>query len=155
MVAKPNKKVISHWDYNEVADYLEQLHNKNFRDYAGKFSQEAASERESRVQAWLSTNNYADKAYVLDAQSNGKDWPADSEEMKLRVEINSKMPDYYNDRPYLDFWHHMTDMNDVSNGCYIYLPEVNEDTPEWIKEICGYFKDFLGDDYEEKIWVSW
>lgn len=37
-LVKPVKKVAEpYWDYNEVAHYLEQLHGKNFRDYAGRF----------------------------------------------------------------------------------------------------------------------
>jgi len=35
----PMKHVIEYWDYNEVADYLEKLHGKDFRDYAGRHKQ--------------------------------------------------------------------------------------------------------------------
>ena len=35
---KPKKHKIEYWDYNEVASYLEKIHKKDFRDYAGKHS---------------------------------------------------------------------------------------------------------------------
>lgn len=60
---------------------------------------------------------------------------------------------------YQDFWHWLVDCNEVSNGCFIHLPSsdyLNEpDIETWKKEILKYFMDFLGDDYEEQLWVSW
>lgn len=65
-----------------------------------------------------------------------------------------------NDIPYQDFWHWIMDLNEVTNGCYIHLPEWdyyfnNESVEPWKKEIMQYFKDFLGDDYNERLWVEW
>lgn len=107
---KPVKKQSKpFWDYYEVAHYLEELHGKNFRDYANKFGK-ARSDDE-----------------VI---------------------------------PYQDFWHWIMDQNEVSNGSWIHLPEWeyfmnNKDTEPWKKEIMQYFKEFLGDDYDERLWVEW
>lgn len=65
-----------------------------------------------------------------------------------------------NDVPYLDFWHWMLEHTaNINNGCFIYMPDLetlkSRDTPEWVKEIIKYFADFLGKDYDEKIWLEW
>ena len=108
-LTKPKKKKKEAWVYHEVEKYLEQLHGKHFRDYAGRFH-----------------NN-----------------PTNDDSI-----------------PYQDFWHWICDLNDIHNGCYIHLPEWeyfmnNEETEPWKKEIMQYFKDFLGPDYDERMWVEW
>jgi hypothetical protein len=105
--APTKKKAKPFWNYHEVEHYLEELHGKKFRDYAGKFNKDAADST-----------------------------------------------------PYQDFWHWVIDQNEVSNGCWIHLPEweyfmQNEETEPWKKEIMQYFKDFLGNDYDERLWVEW
>jgi hypothetical protein len=104
---KPTKKTTKYYDYHEVTKYLEKLHGKDFRDYAGKFTKD------------------------------GND-----------------------DAPYQDFWHWICDHNEVSNGCYIFLPDWDyhmnsKDTEPWKKEIMQYYYDFLGQDYFERMWVDW
>lgn len=105
---KPVKKQNEpYWDFNEVMHYLEQLHGKNFRDYAGKFG---------------SPGDY--------------------------------------DAPYQDFWHWVVDQNEITNGCWMNLPDweyyaKDPHTESWKKEIMQYFYDFLGDDYHERLWVEW
>lgn len=106
-VKAPKKRKMEYWDFNEVMHYLEQKHNKNFRDYAGKFGKKG------------------DESV-----------------------------------PYQDFWHWVCDCNDVSNGCFIYLPDWNyhmssKTTEPWKKEIMQYFYDFLGKEYHDQLWVSW
>jgi hypothetical protein len=103
-LVKPKKHTQTFWDYNEVAEYLEKLHGKDFRDCANK-----------------SRNPTAE---------------------------------------YQDFWHWIVEINDgLSNGSFIHLPDLSElddpDTADWQKEIMQHFMDFLGDDYDEKLWVSW
>lgn len=106
---KPTKKTGEpYWDFYEVMHYLEELHGKDFRDYAGRHS----------------GKKFDDKV------------------------------------PYQDFWHFVIDQNEVSNGCWIHLPDWdyymnNEETESWRKEIMQYFKDFLGDDYDERMWCEW
>lgn len=105
----PKRHMKRHWNYNEVQKYLEKLHGKNFRDYAGRYG------------------------------------------------VNAPEDDTV---PYQDFWHWVCDLNEVHNGCYIRLPEWdyyynNQDTEPWKKEIMKFFKDFLGDDYHERMWVEW
>lgn len=105
----PKKRTQKYWVYNEVRDHLQQLHGKNFRDYAGKHTPENAND---------------------------------------------------DSIPYQDFWHWLCDQNEVHNGCFIHLPEWeyfmnNEDTEPWKKEIMQYFKDFLKEDYDERLWVEW
>ena len=61
---------------------------------------------------------------------------------------------------YQDFWHWIVECNDpISNDSFIYLPDTSyidePDTEPWKKEILQYFLDFLGEDYHEKLWVSW
>lgn len=57
--------------------------------------------------------------------------------------------------PYLNFWHFICENNEVHNGGFIFLPERSDHHPKWIDEILGYFEDFLGDDYNEQMRVSW
>lgn len=100
----PKKQTKQFYDFIEVERYLEKLHKKNFRDYAGKFGDESV--------------------------------------------------------PYQDFWHWICDCNEVSNGGFIHLPDFdyhmnNPSTEAWKKEILQYFHDFLGDDYNEEMRVSW
>jgi hypothetical protein len=108
---KPVKKQSDpYWDFHEVMHYLEKLHGRNFRDYAGKFGADAGEE----------------------------------------------------ERPYQDFWHWIIDQNEISNGCWMHLPDWEyymvtdaANTEPWKKEIMQYFKDFLGNDYHERLWVEW
>jgi hypothetical protein len=148
-----------YWDFHDVMEYLEKLHKKNFRDYAGKYSKEADIENKQALDAWLLANGYADKAHVLDKQNNGVDWPVRSKEMKLRIEINTKYRESNpKERPYQDFWHFLVDRCDIKNGCWIHLPEDWEDDSsieDWQKEILKYFQDFLGDDFYKRMWVEW
>jgi len=104
----PKRHSKKYWTYHEVEHYLEQLHGKKFRDYAGR-------------------------------------WAAEPHDDSI---------------PYQDFWHWVCDTNEVHNGCFIHLPEWeyfmnNEDTEPWKKEIMQFFKDFLGDDYDERMWCEW
>lgn len=106
-LTKPKKKSgKSYWDFHEVTNYLEQLHGKDFRDYAGK---------------WCAKGN--------------------------------------EEKPYLDFWHWIIDGGDIHNGCFFYMPDrecLNDpEVEDWKKEIVKYYVDFLGDDYDEEMWVDW
>ena len=108
-ITKPKKHTKKCWTYNEVAAYLEQLHGKKFRDYAGKYAEDA---------------------------------PKDDS------------------IPYQDFWQRICELNEIHNGCFIHLPEweyfmKSEVTEPWMKEIMQYFKDFLGEDYDERMWCEW
>jgi len=159
---KPTKKTSTAYEFNEVMHYLEEKTGKSFRDYAGKFSKEGKAENDKLLDTWLADNGYAGKRYVLDMpQGSNKDWAENSEEMKLRVEINTKYRDVEktNERPYLDFWHWMCDSNEISNGGWLYLPDwscmTDPDVEPWKKEILQHFRDFLGDDYDERMRVEW
>lgn len=62
------------------------------------------------------------------------------------------------DAPYQNFWHWLIAHSDMHNGSWMYMPEGFEDDPNtesWVKEILGYFKKYLGDDFHEKMWVEW
>jgi len=105
----PKKHKKEYWDFYEVMHYLEKLHKKDFRDYAGKFKNKS---------------------------------------------------DHNEEIPYQDFWHWMLDCNEVSNGCFIHLPDwsyhmINDATEPWKKEIMQHFYDFLGEDYYEQMWCAW
>lgn len=108
-LAVPQKHKIEYYDYHEVAKYLEDLHKKDFRDYAGK------------------------RRPCLPSNPN---------------------------LPYQDFWHIISDCNEVVNGGFIHLPDWDyymnsARTESWQKEIMQFFHDFLGDDYREKMLASW
>lgn len=64
--------------------------------------------------------------------------------------------------PYLDFWHWMMNAigDSIQNGCFIYMPEymyiiTDVTEPDWVKEILGYFMEFLQEDYDKKMWLEW
>lgn len=74
---------------------------------------------------------------------------------------------------YLDFWHWITDVSDVHNGCFIYLNLLgdyeegraeddgdwdgdDEYRPRWVREIQKMIYDeFKPEGGEMKCWVAW
>jgi hypothetical protein len=61
-------------------------------------------------------------------------------------------------KPYLDFWHWLCDMNDVHNGCYIYMPPASDipnysEDEKWVAPIVQAFEDEFGE--EAEMWVDW
>ena len=74
----------------------------------------------------------------------------------------SEVADYLEEKHkknFKKFWHYLCTELEAENGTFVYLPEdillQDEDLPKEIKEIAGYFKEFLGADYNEPIWVEW
>ena len=97
----PKKYVKDFYDYNEVSNYLERLHKKNFR-------------------------NYKNKKYGTNDKTE-----------------------------YCDFWHFITDCNEVTNGGFLRLPEISDSNTDWQNEILGFFDEFLGDFYYDDMYVIW
>ena len=61
---------------------------------------------------------------------------------------------YNADVPYLDYWHYITDFQNVSNGGTIYISsEMNEDCEDWQKEITECFVGEFGED--QAYWTEW
>lgn len=131
-------------DFCPFASALGEKYGFNYRDMAGKYSKEAGIEREEAKRIWLEKNGYSDKAYVLDKPEGSQaDWPGDSEEMRLRIEINKAMAsDGFNPfelRPYQDVWHWLLDNDfyDLQRGGYNTLSfwSLEDDkTPDYVKK---------------------
>lgn len=127
-------------DYSELIDIIEKKHNINVRDYAGKFSKEQFEKRQFLHYKWMEENGYGDWKHVLnvpDSDANPReDWPKDSEEMKMRIEINNKYRDIektlYEEVPYLDYWHGICD--DINRGGVNYL-FIHEDDEPWDEDL--------------------
>ncbi len=56
--------------------------------------------------------------------------------------------------PYQDFWHFLLDANsNVINGCFVFVPEIEDEYEDWQKTICQAFHDEFG--VETEYWVEW
>ena len=164
-------------DYSELISLIEKKHNINTRDYAGKHSEEGRKKAEAFKSQWMKDNGYEGKEYVLDVPKGNApndDWPKDSPEMKLRIEINSKYREVEREEgekvPYLDFWHQHCDEINRGGVNYMYLSteewDIDETLPpeyqNWYAEICEMIKEEVKDseayDSEEECltyYVDW
>lgn len=117
-------------DFFDVTKLLKAKYGIDYRDYAGKYSDEGKKEEQENVDNWLKENGYFESKYVLNYKDleTKEDWPKDSPEMNLRREINNKLYQVRDSlsRPYLDFWHTMCDYISRGGINYLYL-----DTSEW------------------------
>lgn len=132
-------------DFCPFMELLDEKYGWDHRDMAGAFSKEAYAENEAHKRAWMEKNGYGDKWHVLDKPKGYReDWPKDSEEMKLRIEINTKYGDIEKllERPYQDVWHWLLDHDfcELCRGGYntIYLHEERfekEDIPDYVVKV--------------------
>lgn len=140
-------------DFLPFIRLIEQKYGYNFNDMAGTHSIEARKEREKVRDKWMAENGYEGKQYVLDKPEGSKeDWSKDSEEMKLRIEINTKTRELLLsvERPYQNVWHWLLD-NDFSclnRGGYNSL-FINEDRLLNDVDIPDFVRKFLRAIYEE------
>jgi hypothetical protein len=108
-------------DYHDLIKVIEDKHGIDVDDYAGHFSEETRENNKKIKLKWLEENGYGGKEHVLDVPDPSKpniDWPANSEELNLRIEINTKYrlvkKELESRPPYLNYWHTICD--DVSRG---------------------------------------
>lgn len=130
-------------DFIPFMEELEKKYGWKYRDMAGRFSKEAHLEQDALKLEWMNANGYAGKWHVLDSPtgSSMSDWPADSEEMKLRIEINTKFQPIEEKikRPYQDVWHWMLEnpFAELYRGGVNYLDISfyldDDDTPEYVR----------------------
>ena len=144
-------------DWHDVVKELKSKYGVDYRDYAGKYSEEGKKEEQDKIDNWMKENGYFESKHVLDYKNldTREDWPKDSPEMALRIEINSKLHDMEKScsRPYLDYWHKMC--NEISRGGVNYLWLNTEDwdpdlkLPEkyqnWEKELTEMIKEIVKD----------
>jgi hypothetical protein len=71
---------------------------------------------------------------------------------KFRTDDKGEYTDPGNDREFRSYWHFLTDLNEIHNGCFIYLPDEDQGEP-WQQEITKAFNEEFGD--EEQYWVCW
>lgn len=131
-------------DFCEFMRDLDKKYNFKHRDMSNAFGPESAEERKIKIEKWLEKNGYDGLGYVLDLpQDSSSDWPEGSEEMRLRIEINTKLRDVDDlDRPYEDFWHWLldNDFSEIHNGSFVQLELHDErlkdpDIPEYVKKV--------------------
>jgi len=132
-------------------DMLTQKYGFDYYDYGGSHSIEARKFKQGLVSQWLEENGYSGKSYVLNKpEGSSTDWPKDSEEMLLRIEINTKMRSDSIEKvvkekfPYLNFWHYVTDDCDVG-GSFFYLNLDIDHDQEWVAEIKNMIKEEVKD----------
>lgn len=156
-------------NYQDIIDYIEEKYNIDTGDYAERFGGKGRDKINQLRDQWLKDNGYWKYKYVLNKPKGSKeDWAKDSEEMKLRVEINEKIwkeeSNWEKQVPYLDYWHYILDAQfcDVSNGCTQYWslsPILEYDAPEWVKEITQLiydeFKEYTDEDGGFEVYISW
>lgn len=141
-------------DYSDFEQYIEKKYGFDHRDYAGKYSKEGQAEAEAKRDAFLISKGFKPEEYkkCLDKpEGSDTDWPLDSEEMKLRVAVNTVLNEVYDtdliERPYQDWWHQHCD--DVQRGAvnYISLADEDYDGPkeDWVCEINAIWREELKD----------
>lgn len=137
------KEYIPSVDFHEMMDHVQSKYGFDMYDYGEKWAKGQA-EKDSAKKKWMSENGYSDVSYVLNKpEGSSKDWPKDSEEMKLRVEINSKFSSSGIEKeidekyPYRNFWHHLldTDFCELSRGGYNLLGLSDLEGDSWTNEI--------------------
>lgn len=92
---------------------------------------------------------------------------------EAQLEENKKHYRGTDSKPYLDFWHYLTDNSEVHNGCFMYLNLLgdhykgkkkddgdwdgdDEYRPRWVREIQKMIYDeFKPKHGEMKCWVEW
>jgi hypothetical protein len=121
-------------DFHPFVEELEKKYGFKMHDMAGLYSAEGRAERNLQRDKWLIENGYAGKAYVLNApEGSVHDWAKDSEEMLLRIEINTKIRDVEEkwDRPYQNVWHWLISkpFEDLNRGGVNYLSKDWLDSP--------------------------
>jgi len=132
-------------------DLMTQKYGYDYYDYGGSHSIEARKFKQGLVSQWLEENGYKDKFYVLDKpEGSSTDWPKDSEEMRLRIEINKKLQLSSIEKtvkekfPYLNFWHYISDDCDI-NSKFFYLDLDAEYNPSWVAQIKSGIKEEVQD----------
>lgn len=138
-------------DFIPFMDLLQKKYNFNMYDVAGKRSVEGCAEREAYRKEWLKENDYLDMDYALNKpEGSNEDWPRDSAEMAMRININDKLwpvMDNYDrniGRPYQNLWHWLTahafknfERGSVTN-LYSYWNSEDSSAPEWAAKILNY-----------------
>ena len=126
-------------DFNAFMDQLETKYGWDFRDMAGRYSEATRAAEAERKSSWMKANGYEGKEHVLDyPKGTRKDWPADSEEMALRIEISSKYEPIRKafEPPYQDVWHWLLDnsFSDMNNGSIVQLDisDYSSSTPDYV-----------------------
>ncbi len=88
-------------------------------------------------------------------------------EKKYNIQVRDYHEHYDKSKPdwreYMDFWHWLVGMTEVSNGSDIYLSIdewlEDEDISPWIKEILNLIKTEFSEDLDNyggmEVWVSW
>lgn len=170
-------------DYFEVIELVEAKLGVDVDDYAGMFSKANQERKAEHKKQWMIDNGYGDASHTLDVPDSSnqrQDWPQDSPEMKLRVEINTKYRDVERELdktevPYLNFWHQHCDSVNRGGVNVFYLGDGNDYCPDddegknlpekyknWIQEIHDAIrevvKDSLAYDAEEdavNLYIDW
>lgn len=65
--------------------------------------------------------------------------------------------EYNETLPYQDFWHVLLDHNEIHNGCFVHLPEIDdlEEDEQWAIPIIEAWQEEFEPIFLEEYWVSW
>jgi len=144
---KPRKQIKTAWDYHEIVNYVQQKHNVDLRDFAGKFHGIHSFD------AWCDSKGYGKIDPEGKTRGSSQVWCA---EHKVDIERG-----HWYEPPYQDFWHWLLDVCEIRNGCYFYLPisyfKVKKplENQKWIVKILKMFEEFKDEDGKVFCWVSW
>lgn len=138
-------------DFVPFMDLLQEKYNFSMYDVAGSRSAEANAERQVFVNTWLKENGYQGMKHVLNKpEGSNEDWPRDSTEMALRIQINTEMRPKVSEyeensaRPYQNFWHWLTanPFRGFERGAVTTMDHSWNDegssAPEWATKIVRY-----------------
>lgn len=180
------KEIEPSLDYFEVMEIVEANLGVDVDDYAGMFSKENSERKDAHRKQWMIDNGYVNVDHVLTSPNPGdykNDWPKDSPEMVLRIEINTKYREAEkelekDEPPYLNFWHQHCDYINRGGVNVFHLggeddevvendhdddgKEIPEKYKNWIQEIHNAIREVVKDspayDAEEdtvNLYIDW
>lgn len=162
---KPEPQMRTTYEYNEMADYINEKYNINIRDYASKEVGNRIAFNLDQVAEWGVKHYpqyYANPVEGYRLNQAGLDFCKTKEGIAFFNKINSEAEEARKNGiikfiPYQDFWHCLCDYWDVSNGCtrkacWSNMKEYFKE--DWQKEICDLFITEFGDDGYD-IHISW
>ena len=169
-MAKIKKMRVTHYDWNDLVEAVEERSGKQIRDWNGR-------DANSPITEDYATGNFPCAKWCIE---QGYDWTVlndpnvDEEGMKLRIKINTEYRAVEKEKelPYQDFWHYALSnifYDDISNGCVRWfnpadaltgVDDVNEDgeSQEWVREVLGHFIEVLKENKmkdEIEVWIGW
>jgi hypothetical protein len=177
---KPTSKEVkqTRLDWHECQKYIEEKHGIQMRGYGRPNSSEMNKrfqEETGNGSVYASPQHYGGKYYAwIDSKGERVQVTEEQyeEEWEKHRALNKvyaawKEETYGPEPPYMDFWHYITDICEVQNGGYIWLPNKvgkshrnakGTEWEGWIQKLTDLVFEEFGEYADEdaiQFWVEW